>query len=76
MRSEDSPPTVCGLSIVDMPQDVTPLAAVVVVKALDEYGDPAYYARATEGVLTVEAVGMLTYADESLRRRWRESGDA
>lgn len=67
---------VCGLPLVDMPEDVTPLAAVVVVKVLDEDGDPTYYARATDGLLTVEAVGMLAYADEELRNRWRTDDPA
>jgi hypothetical protein len=46
-----------------MPDDVTPLAALVVLKALDADGDVAYYARATDSLTTVEAIGMAVYAE-------------
>jgi hypothetical protein len=59
--------TVLGLPLEGMPEDVTPLAAIVVVKALDEDGGPAYYCRATDGLSTVEALGMLAYGDVTLR---------
>ena len=58
---------VCGLPLVDMPDDVTPLAALVVLKALDGDGEVTYLARASEGVTTVEAVGMAALADLRLR---------
>jgi hypothetical protein len=55
--------TVCALPIKGMPDDVTPLAALVVLKALDADGDVAYYARATDSLTTVEAIGMAVYAE-------------
>lgn len=58
---------VCGLELVEMPDDISPIAALVVLKAFDAEGDVAYYARATEGVTTVEALGMVVLADVRLR---------
>lgn len=54
---------VCGLPLVDMPDDISPLSALVVVKAIDGDGDVAYYARATEGLTVTEALGMARTAD-------------
>jgi hypothetical protein len=66
---------VLGLPLVGMPDDVTPLAALVVVKALDADGKVAYYARATDGVTTVEAVGMGIYGVDQLREALRTGED-
>ena len=55
------------MDLVGVPDDVTPLAALVIVKALDEDGDVAYYCKATEGLSSVEALGMAGYADVKLR---------
>lgn len=38
-----------------------PLSAVVVVKALDDDGKICYFGGATEGLMSVEALGMLRY---------------
>lgn len=54
---------VCGLPLVDMPEGIIPLAAVVVVKALDAGGDLAYYTQVTDDVTAVEMLGMIRYAD-------------
>ena len=66
---------VCGLPIVDMPDDIAPLAALVVVKALDTDGDLTYFARATDGVTVVEALGMARLADIRLSAALTESDE-
>lgn len=54
---------VAGLPLMNMPDGVTPLSALVVMKVLDEGGNVRYFAVATEGLMTVEALGMVRYAD-------------
>jgi hypothetical protein len=55
--------TVLGLPIEGMPDEPhTPLAALVVLKALDNEGDVVYLARATEGLSSVECLGMAHYS--------------
>jgi hypothetical protein len=44
-----------------------PMEAVVVVKFLDSEGAPNYIACSTASLLTVEAIGMVTYALDFLR---------
>jgi hypothetical protein len=44
-----------------------PLSALVVVKALDGDGDLVYLTGATEGLQTVECLGMAEYAALRLR---------
>jgi hypothetical protein len=44
-----------------------PLAAFVVVKALDSDGNVCYLTGATEGLPTVECLGMADFAMEKLR---------
>jgi hypothetical protein len=45
-----------------------PLAAVVIVKILDEDGEVDYATGATEGLMSVEALGMARYAQLKLER--------
>lgn len=45
-----------------------PLSALVVVKALDAAGDVAYYTAASDGLKSVECLGMAEYAALKLRR--------
>lgn len=66
----------CGLPIVGMPEGVTPLSALVVLKALDDEGDVTYYARATEGVSVVEALGMASLAELRLRDALSDGDDS
>lgn len=51
-----------------------PLAAVIVVKVLDEDGDLCYLTGATDGLTTVECLGMTEFAvlklKHALRRRF------
>lgn len=58
---------VCGLPLVAMPDGVTPLAALAVLKILDTDGRVAYLPLATDDVTTVEALGMGIYAVDKLR---------
>jgi hypothetical protein len=51
-----------GLDIANMPEGYTPLAALVVVKVLDEEGKVAYVPRASDSLSSVEALGMAHYA--------------
>lgn len=55
---------VCGLELqlVDDEKITTPLCALAVVKHLTEDGSPVYSARATDNLLSVEALGMARYA--------------
>jgi len=57
--------TVAGLEI-GFPEG-TPLAALVVLKYLDEDGDTNYASAATDDLSTVEALGMIGFADLRLK---------
>jgi len=58
--------TVAGLPIMNLPE-CTPLAALVLIKALDDEGNPTYYARGTDDLTTVEALGMAYACIERLK---------
>jgi hypothetical protein len=67
---------VSGSLILGMPLDVSdedsivsvqPLCGFVVIKGLDEDGEVGYYTAATEGLLSVECLGMAEYAMLKLR---------
>lgn len=45
-----------------MPESVTPLDAIVFVKALDEDGDVTWYTRTTRTINSIELIGMLSVA--------------
>lgn len=57
-----------GLNIHPLPKDWTPLAAVVLVKCLDEDGSPTWGFRTTDGLNDEELLGALTIRKELLRR--------
>jgi hypothetical protein len=67
------PTTVAGLEIV-LPEG-TPLAALVVLKYLDEDGDHCYSASSTDGLSAVEALGMAVLANIRLRELLREDAE-
>jgi len=46
----------------------TPLCGFIVIKALDKGGEVDYYTAATDGLTTVECLGMAEYAALKLRR--------
>jgi hypothetical protein len=50
----------------------SPMEAVVVLKYLDSDGAPLYIACATKTLMTVEAIGMLVYAQDFLRDSVRD----
>jgi hypothetical protein len=74
-----SEPAVCGLPLVGGEEIGQPIAALVVVKSFDPDSEAGvcYQVRATDGLSTVEALGMADYAvlrlSNSLRRR--DGGD-
>jgi hypothetical protein len=63
--------TVLGMTLDVGENDVLvtaqPLSAFIVVKALDEDGDICYCTAATEGLQSVECLGMAEYAALKLR---------
>lgn len=59
--------TVLGMAI-DLADDLAqPLAAVVIVKGLDNDGNIAYWTSITEGLTGVEAWGMVMFAEQTAR---------
>lgn len=52
----------------DQIADITPLCALVVVKGLDEDGHVVYCTGATDGLKSVECLGMAEYAVLKLKR--------
>ena len=70
--SDPSTTSVVGLDI-ELPNG-TPLAALVILKYLDEDGDVTYAVSATEGVSMVESLGMNGFADLRIREQlaWKE----
>lgn len=50
------------LRFLELPEQVVPLEAIVLLKALDEDGVPAWYTLFTQGVGNAEAVGALNLA--------------
>lgn len=50
----------------------TLLELVIVMKVLDEDGDPAYRVASTNGVLDVEALAMLLFGVESAKHHIRK----
>lgn len=65
-------PTVLGMPIDAEPDDLIrtaqPVAALVTVKVLFDDGEIGYLTRATDGLMSVEAVGMARYAQLRLER--------
>lgn len=59
--------SVAGLPLLGEHGIAHPLAAIVYIKGLDEQGNVAYWSRATDGLSTVEAIGMATCLLDDLR---------
>lgn len=51
--------TICGVEVLDIPEEAVAVEVIVLIKALDEDGDPSVYTRTSEGLSAFEAVGML-----------------
>lgn len=66
VSGEQAMATVAGLPLPGL-EGCTPLSALVILRGLDEDGAVAYYARATDGLTSVEALGMAVAAVEKLK---------
>ena len=55
--------------------DGIPIAAVVVLKVLEDDGGQAYLIRSTDGLMTVEALGMVEYASAFFKHAIVQSSD-
>ena len=65
--------TVMGLPVIDPPEDgFTPLDGLAIVKGLDKDGNVTYAARATEGLTSIECLGMAHYAVLCLSAGWED----
>lgn len=62
-----------GLSVHALPQGWTPVAAIVLVKCIDEDGQPTWAFRTTDGVNDEELLGALTVRSDLLRRELLDS---
>ncbi len=62
-----------GLTVHPLPKGWTPLSAIVLVKCLDEDGEPTWAFRTTEGLNDEELLGTLTVRTELLRRELVDS---
>lgn len=59
--------TVLGMPLIGDHDIAQPLGALVIIKGLDEAGKVCHWARCTDDISTVEAVGMATMALDTLR---------
>jgi hypothetical protein len=57
-----------GLTVRPLPENYTPLEAVVVLKCIDPDGDTCYITRYTPDVHSIEILGMLHAAIQLLNR--------
>ncbi len=75
---DDSTPTttVFGVEVDELPEGVTPLEVVVLVKALDEAGDVCIYTRESATLTMWEAMGMLQMVADQRRNDCLESYEA
>lgn len=70
-----------GLEIRELMPKSVPLAAVLIIKVIDENGDTAWALRETPGVDSVEELGalytLLKRSERAFNERWRafEEGD-
>lgn len=68
-----------GLTLLPLGDNVTPIEAVVLVKAIDGDGYMAWYTRWTAGVTAVESIGALHAAlileEDHLRSTYRSRDD-
>lgn len=48
-----------GVDLLDLPDGYTAVEVASVVKCLNDEGDPVYVVRASDGVSSVEAMGMF-----------------
>lgn len=62
-----------GLKVVPLPEGWTGLAAIVLVKCLDDEGHSSWSFRVTDGLNEEELLGALTVRTDMLRRDLLES---
>lgn len=62
-----------GLSVHPLPQGWTPMAAIVLIKCIDEDGEPTWAFRTTDGLNEEELLGALTVRTDLLRRELLDS---
>lgn len=65
-------PVLNGLEIADPPSGVIPLDAIIIIKALDEEGNVAWYSRYTKDLTTAESVGALIGMSDLERQRFMD----
>lgn len=79
MTEEANNPTAFGLEVTPLPEGCIPLEAVVLIRCLDEDGDPTIEIRSTDGLASWDRIGMLTVAldvtRESAAACWRPADD-
>lgn len=72
-------PTVFGLDLPPLEPEHIPLEAVVLIKCLDEDGEPTIEIRSTDGLNSWDRIGMLTVALDVTREQaascWRPTDD-
>lgn len=67
---------VYGLKIDDLPENATPLDAIVIVKYLNEEAEPRLHCMVTNGLMIWEALGILKgYAAEAEKKFIEDPGD-
>lgn len=68
--------TVFGVEVDELPDDITPLEVVVLVKALDQANDVCVYTRESASLSVWEAMGMLQMVADQRRNDCLESYEA
>lgn len=59
----------------DLPDGFVPVEAVVVLTGMDADGDEVVHSRATPGLMTYAAIGLLTVTSDRLRSALLEEDD-
>jgi hypothetical protein len=62
-----------GLSVHPVPEGWTPVAGIILVKCIDEDGDPTWAFRTTDGLNDEELLGALTVRTDLLRHELTRS---
>lgn len=62
-----------GLSAHSVPEGWTPVAGIILVKCIDEDGDPTWAFRTTDGLNDEELLGALTVRTDLLRHELTRS---
>jgi len=57
---------VYGIQCNDLPEQVVPLECIVLIKAIDDEGDLAFFTRNSDNLTTLEAIGMLRMEEKRM----------